>query len=156
MNADQHPVLDDTLYALLDGTRLHEKTQIAMTLHTVDEAGYPHQAMVSAGEVIAESRGTLRISLWLGTNTTSNLLRDGKALLGVVHGGISHTVRLQAQSLPELDDVRHPRARFAAKVLDIRADLAKYATLTSGITIELNDPQAVVARWEETLEELKR
>lgn len=156
MKPDQNPVLDDALHALLDGTRLHEKTQIAMTLHTVDEEGYPHQAMVSAGEVIAESRDVLRIALWLGTHTTGNLLRDGKALLGVVHGGVSYTVRLQTEALPQLSDARHPRARFAAHVLETKADTAKYATLTSGIAIELNDPRAVVARWEETLEELKR
>lgn len=156
MKADQPPVLDDTLQALLDGTHLREKTQIAMTLHTVDEAGYPHQAMVSAGEVIAEAPDRLRIALWIGTNTTGNLLRDGKALLGVVHDGVSYTVRLQAEALPELAGARHPRARFIAHVLEIRADIAKYAVLTSGITIELNDPQAVVARWEETLEELRR
>ncbi|MEJ8306347.1 pyridoxamine 5'-phosphate oxidase family protein [Saccharibacillus sacchari] len=151
-----YSVLDDELYALLDGTHLRDKTQIAMTLHTVDEAGYPHQAMVSAGEVIAESRDKLRIALWLGTNTSGNLLRDGKALLGVVYGGVSYTVRLQAEALPELEHAKHPRARFVAQVLETRADTAKYATITSGISIELNDPQAVVARWEETLEELKR
>ncbi len=156
MKTDQNPIFDDVLYSLLDGTRLHEKTQIAMTLHTVDEAGYPHQAMVSAGEVIAEAPDRLRIALWIGTNTTGNLLRDGKALLGVVQGGVSYTVRLQAQALPELADARHPRARFMAHVLETKADIAKYATLKSGITIELNDPRAVVARWEETLEELRR
>ena len=155
MNHDQQSVLEDALYALLDGTRLGEKTQIAMTLHTVDAKGYPHQAMVSAGEVVAESRERLRIALWIGTKTTTNLLRDGKALLGVVHGGVSYTVRLQAEALPELENAKHPRARFAAHVLETRADTAKYATLTSGISIELNDPQAVVVRWEETLEELK-
>ncbi|NGZ75099.1 pyridoxamine 5'-phosphate oxidase family protein [Saccharibacillus alkalitolerans] len=148
--------LNDDLYALLDGTRLERKTEIAMTLHTVDGEGYPHQAMVSAGEVWAESRGRLRIALWLGTNTAGNLLRDGKGLLGVVCGGVSYTVRLRAEPLPELPDARHPRARFAASVLETRADVAKYAALTSGITIELHDPGAVVARWEETLEELKR
>jgi len=148
--------LNDELYELLGGERLAEKLEIAMTLHTVDEEGYPHQAMVSAGEVWAESLERLRIALWLGTNTTGNLLRTGKALLAVVYGGVSYTVRLQASALPELADARHPRARFAADVLDMRADVAKYAELTSGITIRLHEPQNVLVRWEETLEELKR
>lgn len=156
MKPDEIASLNDDLHALLDGTHLEDKTRIAMTLHTVDHEGYPHQAMVSAGEVVAESRDRLRIALWIGTGTTGNLLRDGKALLAVVHDGVSYTVRMQAQALPELPGARHPRARFIANVLETRADVAKYATLTSGITIELNDKQAVVARWEETLEELKR
>nr|WP_026293834.1 pyridoxamine 5'-phosphate oxidase family protein [Saccharibacillus kuerlensis] len=148
--------LNDELYALLDGTQLNEKMHIAMTLHSVDEEGYPHQAMVSAGEVWAESRSRLRIALWIGTSTTGNLLRTGRALLAVVHNGVSYTVRLQAQALPELEHAQHPRARFTADVLETRSDIAKYATLTCGITIELHDPQAVVVRWKETLEELKK
>lgn len=156
MDTDNNHGLNDNLYALLDGNRLAEKMHIAMTLHTVDEEGYPHQAMVSAGEVWAEARERLRITLWIGTSTTGNLLRTGRALLAVVHEGVSYTVKLQAKALPELSGARHPRSRFAANVLEMRADIAKYATLTSGITIELHDPQAVVVRWEETLEELKR
>ncbi|MCQ4086494.1 pyridoxamine 5'-phosphate oxidase family protein [Saccharibacillus sp. JS10] len=148
--------LDDTLYQLFDGTHLQDKAHLAMTLHTVDEDGYPHQAMVSAGEVYAESSEQLRIALWLGTTTTGNMLRTGKALIGVVYEGVSYTISLQAQTLPELEQSKHPRARFVAKIREVRADVAKYATLTSGITIELHDLQAVVQRWQETLEELKR
>ncbi|CAM3512708.1 MULTISPECIES: pyridoxamine 5'-phosphate oxidase family protein [Saccharibacillus] len=156
MDTGSLPGLNDALYALLDGTDLGGKTHIALTLHTVDEEGYPHQAMVSAGEVWAEDRNRLRIALWIGTGTTANLLRSGRALLAVVHGGVSYTVRLRAEALPELAGARHPRARFAADVTDVRADVAKYATLTGGITIDLHDPQAVVERWQETLEELKQ
>ncbi|WP_172253735.1 pyridoxamine 5'-phosphate oxidase family protein [Saccharibacillus deserti] len=156
MNTGSLPRLNDALYALLGGTDLGEKTHIAMTLHTVDEEGYPHQAMVSAGEVWAEERSRLRIALWIGTGTTANLRRSGRALLAVVYEGLSYTVRLRAEALPELANARHPRARFTADVLDVRADAAKYADLTSGITIKLHDPQAVVERWEETLEELKQ
>ncbi|OWA34150.1 hypothetical protein B9G55_17660 [Saccharibacillus sp. O16] len=156
MKPIDHSRLNAECYALLDGTRLEDKLHIAMTLHTVDEDGYPHQAMVSAGEVWAESPERLRIALWLGTKTTGNLLRTGRALLGFVHEGVSYTIRLQATAMPEIPDARHPRARFAADVLESRADVAKYAELTSGITIQLHDPQQVLVRWKETLEELKR
>lgn len=156
MKTNEDARLNDALYTLLGGERLEEKLEIAMTLHTVDEEDYPHQAMVSAGEVWAESPERLRIALWLGTTTTGNLLRTGKALLAVVYGGVSYTVRLHASALPELEQARHPRARFAADVLGMRVDVAKYAELTSGITIRLHEPQSVLVRWEETLEELRR
>ncbi|MDO3408290.1 pyridoxamine 5'-phosphate oxidase family protein [Saccharibacillus sp. CPCC 101409] len=150
------PNLNEELFSLLDGRSLADKARLAMTLHTVGEDGYPHQAMVGAGEVLAESRERLRIALWIGTGTTGNLLRTGKALLAVVYGGVSYAIRLDCEPLPELDGARHPRARFAADIVDVRADTAKYAELTSGITIVLHDAPAVVERWIETLEELKQ
>lgn len=148
--------LPPVLIALFDGEQLDAKMHLAMPLLTVSEDGYPHQAMVSVGEVIAVDPEHLRLALWEGTSTTGNLLRTGQALLTFVWQGISYALRLSLTSLPPLADAVHPRARFVAKVEHIREDTAKYATLTSGITIELHDADEVQRRWQETLQELLR
>ncbi|MFD1887331.1 pyridoxamine 5'-phosphate oxidase family protein [Paenibacillus wenxiniae] len=144
------------LQKLWNGQQLEHKQQLAMPLLTVSEDGYPHQAMVSAGEVLAMDAQTLRIALWTGTNTTANLLRDGRALLTVVIDGVSYALRLQAMALPELQHTAYPRARFEAKIQHIREDVAKYAELLTGVTYRLHEPEAVLERWRMTLDELRR
>jgi len=146
--------LSHTLLELFSGQQLHEKQQLAMPLLTVNKDGYPHQAMVSVGEVIATDSEHLRLALWEGTTTTGNITRTGQALLTFVWQGVSYALRISLMPLPALPDAIYPRARFVATVEHIREDTAKYATLTSGITIELHQVDEALERWQQTLQEL--
>lgn len=144
-----------SLFEYLDGSGLEHKQQEAMMLLTVTEDGWPHTAMLSAGEVVALDHGRLRLALWPGTETSGNLIRSGQAVLLAVHQGAVHKIRLAAKRLPALPGARHPRERFEANVLSVREDRAKYAELTSGITFALKGEEQVLQRWKETLEELR-
>jgi len=152
----EHTTLTPSLMQLLNGQELHSKQHLAMPLLTIGEDGYPHQAMVSAGEVLMLDEQHVRLALWQGTTTTGNLLRSGKGMLTFVWEGVSYALRLSCTPLPELTDAVYPRARFEAVVEHVREDTAKYAELTSGITIRLLQPDDVISRWEETLAELRR
>lgn len=55
----------------------------------------------------------------------------------------------------ELPAQRHKRERFAAAVESVRADTAKYAEITSGIRIQLKEPEDVLKRWAETVEDIR-
>lgn len=147
--------LSASLYEFLNGRDLEMKQFEAMMLLTVTEDGWPHSAMVSAGEVVALSRSRLRLALWPGTVTSGNMIRSGRAVLVAVHQGAVHYVRLSLSHLPQLTSARHPRERFEAEIMSIREDTAKYADITSGITILLKQQAEVLARWVETLEELR-
>ncbi|WP_433945144.1 pyridoxamine 5'-phosphate oxidase family protein [Paenibacillus sp. SN-8-1] len=144
------------LYELLNGQDLSSKQQEALVLMTVSEDGWPHTAMISVGEIVAVSRGLLRLGLWPGTVTTGNILRTGKATLVAFYEGKAFYTRLQLRPLSELTGAKHPRQRFEAEVISCKADIAKYADIVSGVQIVLHDPEAVVTRWEETVEELLR
>lgn len=146
--------LSPALLELFSGQQLHEKQQLAMPLLTVNEDGYPHQAMVSVGEVIATDSEHLRLALWEGTTTTGNITRTEQALLTFVWQGVSYALRLSLMPLPALPHATYARARFVATIEHIREDTAKYATLTSGITIELHQADDVLERWQQTLQEL--
>lgn len=146
--------LSPVLSELFNGQQLHAKQQLAMPLLTVNEDGYPHQAMVSVGEVIAIDSQHLRLALWEGTTTTGNIIRTGQALLTLVWQGVSYALRLSLTPLPALPKATYARARFVATIEHIREDTAKYATLTSGITIELHQAEDVLERWQQTLQEL--
>ncbi|MCY8513868.1 pyridoxamine 5'-phosphate oxidase family protein [Bacillus atrophaeus] len=147
--------MSDRLFELLDGNRLKEKQHEAFVLQTVSEDGWPHAAMISAGEIIAAGRTDLRIALWKNTTTAGNMIRTGQAQLAAWWKGAAHYVKLQCEPLPPLADAAYDRERFSCRIVSVKEDIAKYADLTSGVSIQLHNPEEVLKRWAVTLEELK-
>ncbi|PAD39530.1 hypothetical protein CHH53_04780 [Terribacillus sp. 7520-G] len=145
--------ISEELYELLNGSDLQDKQHEAMLFMTVTEDGWPHNAMVSVGEVVALDKENLRIALWPGTTTAKNCIRTKKATLVSVYKGKVFYVRLALSPLGVLADAKHPLERFAAKVIFYKEDTAKYAEITSGIHIDLKDPESVLDRWKETIRE---
>lgn len=148
--------LPDTLYTLLDGTELEKKQHEAFVLQSVTEEGRPHAAMISAGEIIAVSKTDIRIALWKNTTTARNLLRSGQALFTAWQNGAAYYVTLQCEPLQAQKETKYDRERFSCRVVSVKEDRAKYADLTSGPAIQLHEPESVLERWKETLEELKQ
>lgn len=147
-------VLSPHLYSLLNGTDLPDKQHVAFMLLTVTEQNWPHTAMISAGEIVALNPSTLRLGLWENTVTTRNMTRTGQAMLVVISGQAACYIRLSLMRLPDLAKAKHPRTRFEAKVAECREDIAQYADIISGVQIRLKEPETVLQRWEETIEEL--
>lgn len=116
-------------------------------------AAYGH---AQRGEVLALDRNRLRLALWQGTTTTGNLLRSGQGTLVAIHDGAAHYVRLRLQGLPDLPDARHPLQRFEAEAVAVREDTANYADIISAVKFQLHNPEEVLQRWKETLEELRK
>ncbi|MGN7412129.1 pyridoxamine 5'-phosphate oxidase family protein [Paenibacillus sp. SAF-068] len=148
--------MDAELMEWLSGTNLEHKQHEAMQLLTVSEDRWPHQAMISMGEVIALNPHKLRLALWQRTQTSMNMSKTGKATLIAVQGQRLLHIRIEAERLPEMKGAVHPRDRFEAQVLHVRVDHAPYAEITSGITFQLKDELGAIARWKETIEELRK
>ncbi|MCP1134713.1 pyridoxamine 5'-phosphate oxidase family protein [Paenibacillus polysaccharolyticus] len=148
--------LDAELLEWLGGSDLESKQHEAMQLLTVTGGQWPHLAMISMGEVIAISPDCLRLALWQGTQTSMNMMETGKATLIAVHGQRILHIRLEVRLLPELGDTIHPRDRYECNILHIRIDQAPYAEITSGITFQLKDQTGALARWNATIEDLRK
>ncbi len=130
----------------LDGTNLLAKTQ-ALRLSTIDAAGWPHAALLSAGDMVALPSGRVRFVLFPQSATTANLARDGRVSLTLALDGGMCELRMHARRLAQSPpDV--PLAFFEAEVETARTHVAPYADVTSGITFALHDPQAVLPRWQ--------
>jgi hypothetical protein len=130
----------------LDGTDLLAKTQ-ALRLSTIDAAGWPHAALLSAGDMVALPSGRIRFVLFPQSTTTANLARDGRISLTLALDGGMCELRMHARRLAHSStDV--PLAFFEAEVEITRTHVAPYADVTSGITFALHDPQAVLPRWQ--------
>lgn len=147
--------LTETLVRLLDGTRLAEKVGVTLLFNTVGESGWSNVALLSVGEVLAVSPVRLQLALWPETRTGANLSRTGKGVLFLIHGGTAYTIEITARRLGDLQVEGIPLAGFTADVIHVAKDKVDYATLTSGVTFQLNQPEEVLPRWEKTLTALR-
>jgi hypothetical protein len=137
----------------LDGTNLLTKTQ-ALRLSTINAEGWPHAALLSAGEILALPSGKLRFAMFSQSGTVANLARDSRLTLSLSLDGGMQELWLRAHKLahsaPDM-----PLTFFEAEVEKSRFHVAPYAAVTSGVTFALNDPDAVLPRWQRQIAALR-
>lgn len=156
MSRNVGTTLPDELWPLVDGEALETKVGAVIQLLTVSETGWPHTALLSAGEVLgAEDRQRLGLALWAGTETTSNLHRTGRCSTTFVHGGSAFYLDLSVDSAGSLDLGALSLDCFVATIERALVDEVDYATLTSGITFEFTGVDGVLERWSITIEALR-
>lgn len=144
------------LHALLDGEHLDQKVGHVFELLTVAPDGWPHVALLSVGEVLWLAPSRLGLALWPSSTTSSNLRRDGRAVLQLYHGGAAYRARLACSpagtgQVPDEGKL----ALFSAAIEEVTRDAVGYARLTSGPQIELTDIDRVVGRWQVQLQRLR-
>jgi hypothetical protein len=143
------------LAAALDGRLLAERVGDTYLLITTSEAGWPHVAMLSAGEVLAVGEAALRLGLWPGTGSTENLTRSGRGLLLAVRPPTTYRLRLRCRALGEVPVEERRLAVFDADVEEVLEDVVGYARVTEGIRFELVDPPRVLGHWEAAIAALR-
>jgi hypothetical protein len=143
----------DGIAEYLDGTGLLAKSQ-ALRLATVDAEGWPHAALLSAGDMVIVPSGRIRFALFPQSNMTSNLEREGRLTMSLSLDGGMYELRLRSRRLPNRNS-ELPLALFEADVEAVRHHVAPYATVTGGITFALHDPQAVLPRWHRQIAALR-
>ena len=143
-------VVPPALVDLLSAEPSAEGTAILVL--TAREDGFPHQAMVSVGELAVLDDRRLALALWRSSTTAANLKRTNALTLAVVIGATSYSIRATAEQRDDVEGL----ARFDLTVVAVDADEAPYATLVSGVRFRLNDPDDVLARWRAVRKELER
>jgi len=143
--------MPDEIRDFLNGDDLERKLSQAVRISTVSEDGWPHAAMLSAGEMLALDAFEVAMLLYDGSNTSRNLARDGRLTLTLPldHGLCEMRLRAIAKK-------RQGRHRcFTALVEDVRQHQSRYADVVSGVTFRLHDPTSVLARWSRQIETLR-
>ena len=141
------------LASYLDGTELLTKTQ-ALQLCTTDADGWPHLALLSAGDMLALPPGHFRFALFHRSGTARNLARDGRlALTLAIDDGLCE-LRLQARPIGPVP-TELPLTFFEAEVRTVRMHVTSYAKVTAGVTFVLHQPEGVLARWQRQLAALR-
>jgi hypothetical protein len=146
--------LPDVLRSLLAGREIESGASSTTTLLllTVDQDGWPRQAMISLGELVALSPVELGLALWPDSTTTGNLTRTGQATLTLVHQAIAYSLRCDAERQADLELPLSGRlAHFVLRIVAVLADEVPYAELTAGVGYRLLQPDLVLPRWRETI-----
>ena len=130
----------------LDGADLLSKNQ-AFRVSTVDEHGWPHASLLSAGDMLAVPPAQIRFLIFPDSVTTRNLVRDGRVTVTVSFESGMWELRLRARRLA-LPSPDIQLACFEATLERARFHSVPYASVTSGVTFGLKDPEAVLPRWE--------
>jgi hypothetical protein len=149
---DQH--LADAL-AQLDGRHLEERVGDTYILCTTDADGWPHLALLSAGEVLAPGDGEIRLALWPKTATTANLGANGKALLAIIGRRQCLYLRLECRRGPDIRPGATELATFSARIERAVEDEVGYALVTTGIRFDLHDQPKEIDRWSRTVAALR-
>lgn len=117
---------------------------------TVDDAGYPHVALLSRRELEPQADGDTLLAVVASPRTRANLERDGRACLVAVDGDVAYSVKLQlVRSLLEPDAIA---AAFA--VVEHKADSAGLPL--TGIRFRPTPELVRLEHWDRTAELLIR
>jgi hypothetical protein len=148
-------VLSDDAFA--DWVGVNDTWLTILVLSTTHDA-WPHLAMVSLGEIVAVSPRSLRLALWPNSTAATNVWRERRTTLVLIHEGAAYYLRCAVRRGADLvlPDAGGQLACFGLRVDDVIEDVAPYAVLTSGVTFRLNDPDVTAQRWRATRAALRR
>ena len=138
----------------LDGANLLAKTQ-ALRISTVDAEGWPHAALLSAGDMLAMPSGRIRFIVFDQSTTTSNLMRDDRVTITLSLDGGMCELRMRCRRLSH-SSPDAPLAFFEAELVEVRIHKAPYATVSGGVTFVLHEPQAVLQRWQKQIDAMRQ
>ena len=147
-------VLPKEVEAYLDGTDLVAKTQ-ALRISTVDGDGWPHAALLSAGDMLALPPGRIRFVMFPQSTAAANLVRDGRVTITLSLDGGMCELRMTCRPVTHAS-ADLPLAFFEAELQEVRVHKAPYADISGGITFSLHEPEAVLARWQKQIAAMRQ
>ena len=138
--------LTDDLYRRLGGECIDEYKDKVILIHTVDEKGWAHPAILSYFEVAAKDCRNIRLATYKTSRTTQNIRRSGKVTLSIFDERVVYYIKGTAEIAGEMRAATHNAMINVAveEVLIDQADpvLEPGAYITNGITFTNPNPRA--------------
>ncbi|HKP99524.1 MAG TPA: hypothetical protein VJ735_04275 [Actinomycetes bacterium] len=142
-------VIPGQLAELLAGTPGIGEHEQAFPFLTVDEAGFPHVALLSRNELdVSPDRSEILVALY-SAHTRANLARDGRAGLIAVGGPVAHYAKLRVGRTLEL----HGLLGCALELVDLKED--SYGIPLEPIGFHTSEEVARLDRWDLSASVLK-
>jgi len=144
--------LTDALLKRLSGAAVASHEGKIIPIFTLDEAGWPHPALLSYYEVVAKNASTLEMAIWKDSSTANNLRRVGKISLMIADNGVNFYIKGAVKELEKEMTGAPPVSRFQITVEQLLEDQEPNAQITSGMTYtrakerDANDFSAKVLR----------
>jgi len=153
------PVLPDRLLARLLAPAPAVPLDAVVILVTVDPLGWPHPALLSYAELLAQDAGAVRLALHAGSRSAQQLRDTGRGTLVFADAELCCYVKVEAMPLPA-PPAAADLARFQLVVRAVLEDRAEGeeagARLASGLTVAWGrDAEWVAARAARVREALR-
>jgi len=126
--------LTDALLKRLSGAAVASHEGKIIPIFTLDEAGWPHPALLSYYEVVAKNASTLEMAIWKDSSTANNLRRMGKISLMIADNGVNFYIKGAVKELEKEMTGAPPVSRFQITVEQLLEDQEPNAQITSGMT----------------------
>ena len=126
--------LTDALLKRLSGSAVASHEGKIIPIFTLDEAGWPHPALLSYYEVVAKNASTLEMAIWKDSSTANNLRRMGKISLMIADNGVNFYIKGAVKELEKEMTGAPPVSRFQITVEQLLEDQEPNAQITSGMT----------------------
>ena len=101
---------------------------------TIDDAGWPHPALLSYYEIAAKDASTLDMALWKESSTSKNLRQSGKVTLMVSDNGVNFYLKGSVRQLHYEMPGAAPVSRFRVTLEQVIEDQEPNAEITTGLT----------------------
>ncbi len=126
--------LTEELSQRLSGDNVTSHEGKIIPIFTLDEAGWPHPALLSYYEVVAKNRSTLDVALWKNSSTANNLRRQGKVTAMITDKGINYYLKGTVQELEAEMNGAPQVSRFRITTTELLEDQEAGAEITGGLT----------------------
>jgi len=103
-------------------------------IFTLDEAGWPHPALLSYYEVVAKGRSSIDIALWRNSSTANNLRRVHHITMMITDHGVNYYLKGKAKELQTEMPSVPAVSRFRVTLEQVVEDQEPNAEITSGLT----------------------
>jgi hypothetical protein len=126
--------LNQALLKRLNGAEISSHEGKIIPIFTLDEAGWPHPALLSYYEIVAKSAATLEMAIWKDSSTAKNLRRLGKISLMIADDGVNFYIKGLVKELEKELGGAPQVSRFQISVQQLLEDQEPNAHITSGMT----------------------
>ena len=126
--------LTDALLKRLSGAAVASHEGKIIPIFTLDEAGWPHPALLSYYEVVAKNASTLEMAIWKDSSTANNLRRMGKISLMIADNGVNFYIKGAVTELEKEMTGAPPVSRFRVTLEQVIEDQEPNAEITTGLT----------------------
>ena len=144
--------LTEDLYRRLCGEFVGDHANKVILIHTVDENGWAHPAVLSYFEVAAKDRRNIRLATYKTSNTTDNMRRTGKVTLSIFDERVVYYIKGMASEVArEMRSAPH-NSKLNVVVEEVLVDqadpvLEPGAYIAKGITcVNPNPPASAVLK----------
>ena len=144
--------LTEDLYRRLCGQFIGDHADKVILIHTVDENGWAHPAVLSYFEVAAKDRFNIRIATYKTSRTTENLRRTGKVTLSLFDERVAYYIKGTTSEIAREMRAAPHNSKLNVAVEEVLVDqadpvLEPGAYIASGIrVVNPNPPAAAILK----------